>query len=88
MTVEIADEKVVAEINRLAAGLALTPEEIVRRAVLEKGERERQTATRSTPDEMRTAFRELQSLYAAHHDPGDRRTADEIIGYNEHGLFD
>lgn len=88
MTVEIADENVVAEINRLAAGLALTPEEIVRRAVLEKAERERQTGARSTADEMRIAFRELQSLYAAHHDASDLRTADEILGYNEHGLFD
>jgi hypothetical protein len=40
MTVVIEDEKTVAEIERLATGLALPPAEVVRLAIIEKAERE------------------------------------------------
>jgi hypothetical protein len=88
MTVEIEDEKAVAEIERLAAGLALPPAEVVRLAIIEKAEREPEAKRKLTPDEKRTAIREFQAWYAGYRDPNDNRTADEIIGYNESGTFD
>jgi hypothetical protein len=88
MTVVIKDEKAVAEVERLAAGLALPPDEVVRIAILEKAEREPETKRQLTPDEKRASIRKFQAWYAAYRDPNDKRTADEIIGYNESGSFD
>jgi hypothetical protein len=88
MTVVIEDEKAVAEIERLAAGLALPPDEVVRIAIIEKAEREPQVKRQLTADEKRASIREFQAWYASYRDPNDKRTADEIIGYNESGSFD
>jgi len=90
MTLVIEDDRTVAELERLAAGLAISAEEVVRRAVMEKAEREPLHArrTKKSPEEMMQAIREMQEWFAAHRDPNDHRTADEIIGYNEQGLFD
>jgi hypothetical protein len=88
MTVVIEDEKAVAEIERLAAGLALPPNEVVRLAIIEKAEREPEVKQQLTADEKRAAIRDFQAWYSGYRDPNDNRTADEIIGYNESGAFD
>lgn len=89
MTVVIEDEKTLAELERLAVGLAIPAEEVVRRAVLEKAEREpHEGRPWKTRAEFEAAVRALQDWGAAHREPGDNRTPDEIIGYNEQGLFD
>ena len=89
MTVVIEDEKTLAELERLATGLAIPAEEVVRRAVLEKAEREPEVVRpKASHEQIMSAIRDLQDWYAAHRDPNDHRTPDEIIGYNEQGLFD
>jgi hypothetical protein len=89
MTLVIEDEKALAELERLSTGLSIPPEEVVRRAVLEKAEREPEPVRPwKSRAEFEQAVRDLQDWGAAHRDPSDTRTPDEIIGYNEQGLFD
>ena len=88
MTLVIEDEKALAELERLAAGLSVAPAEVVRRALLEKAEREPAPRRTLSVNEKLSAIYEFQEWYAATRDPDDTRAADEIIGYNENGLFD
>lgn len=86
MIVEITDREAVAEIERRAAQTGRSVAEVVVEAVRPplKPVRKR----RHSIEEMLAAAEDLQQWYAAHHDPKDLRTPDEIVGYNEHGHFD
>lgn len=77
------------ETDRLAREItALTGEsltEAVRRSLEERLERERRKA--GEPVDLAARLMEIGRACAASPD-GDTRSADEILGYNEHGHFD
>jgi len=90
MAIVIQDREVEKQIEQLAVDLNLSPVEVVRRAV---GKESSSLQKRKVidPEVARTrmeAIREAQEWFAARRNLTDRRSADQVIGYNENGLFD
>jgi antitoxin VapB len=74
------------EADRLARALARTTGESITDAVLTAiKERLQRETGRGDPDAVRRNIREIQKRFAAKRG-ADRRTPDEVIGYDEHGL--
>ena len=91
MAIVIEDAETVRRIEQLALGLNVTPVEAVRTAVTEQVasliERQKVHRRKATPEEFRGAVRRAQEAVRDHGNL-DRRSPDEILGYNEHGCFD
>jgi hypothetical protein len=90
MALLIEDEDVEREIERLASDLKVSPVEVVRRVILDRVTRDHvvpPVGPEVVAQRMK-AIRDAQDWFAAHHDPKDLRTSNDVIGYNEHGLFD
>lgn len=74
------------EADRLARALASTTGESITEAVLTAiKERLQRETGRGDTDAVRKNIRRIQQRFAAKR-VADTRTADEIIGYDEHGL--
>ena len=86
MIVEIQDERTIGEIARLTAATGKTVSDIVSEAISAQAERLPLGKAKSY-EEFRAAVREIQD-HIAKLPVLDDRSADEIIGYNEHGHFD
>ena len=87
MAIVIEDPEVEQRIGKLAAGLNVSAEEIVRAAVQDRCRR-LEAQLKVDPETFARrlqAMREVQEWYASFGDK-DPRTPDEIIGYNEFGL--
>jgi antitoxin VapB len=88
MTITIEDVELDNEIQRLAAATGQSPDELVARTLREKLVK---PARRSlSPVEKETLRNEIRKIQqeVAKLPVLDERSADEIIGYNEHGHFD
>jgi hypothetical protein len=89
MTVVIEDEEVVRKVEALAALRGTTVNALVTDVVREKIKLEPPVEQlKLSREEFHAVVREAKGWFAANRDPNDHRTPEEIIGYNEHGLFD
>lgn len=89
MALTIDNPTTIEQIERRAAALGKTADEVISQAL-----RAEEQAVRSGPltGETRAAAvrapRDLQRSYRAHLNPTDQRTPDEVVGYDENGLPD
>ncbi len=89
MAIVIEDPEIIEQIERLAAGLKVSPVDIVRAAVSEKSTSVAKALEvhPQTFERRLLAIREAQEWFRTHGSK-DTRSADDIIGYNELGHFD
>ena len=88
MAIVIEDPTVVQKIEWLAAHLQVSPLQAIETAVWEKAARQSSmdTVDQATRERRLRAMAEAQEWFRLHGDK-DPRTPDEIIGYDENGLF-
>jgi antitoxin VapB len=90
MTFTIDDRELDSEIARLAAATGETPDELVKRTLRQNLVMQHSKRTPMAAAEVELMMEEIRKIQAdvAKLPVLDDRTADEIIGYNEHGHFD
>lgn len=88
MAIVIEDPEVVRSIEQLAAHLRLSPVQAIEAAVREKAIRQNpiQVVDETTRERRLRAMTDAQEWFRLHGEK-DPRTPDEIVGYDENGLF-